>query len=134
MILNVGDLTCCSCTGRELLISESNWTIFDGGKDCNRPFVMTYRTTSPNESVEIPTDRDFDYNYSVDWENDGIIDLTGVTGDQSHVFATPGDYQIAITGDYPYRPSILSTLDDIRNQVISIDPVSYTHLTLPTKA
>lgn len=119
--LSVGDLRCCACAGRELLISESNWNIIDGGEDCDRPFIMTYRTTSPNEFIEIYTNDDFDYNYSVDWENDGVIDITDLTGDQGHFFKTPGDHQIAIYGDYPFRPSMSSFAEEIRNKVISID-------------
>ncbi|MEM9849091.1 MAG: LamG-like jellyroll fold domain-containing protein, partial [Bacteroidota bacterium] len=64
-------------------------------------FIVTYRTTSPNELIRIPTISfvGFVYNYSVDW-GDGTSD-TGLTGDASHIYATPGLYTVSIEGEFP---------------------------------
>ena len=64
-------------------------------------FVTTWRTTSADESITIPTVSGLTYNYSVDWDNDGTPDDTGVTGDASHTYSTPGVHTITISGTFP---------------------------------
>jgi len=61
-------------------------------------FLTTWTTTSPNESITIPTTGG-GYLYDVAW-GDGTITM-GHTGDATHVYTNPGDYQISITGDFP---------------------------------
>ncbi len=68
----------------------------DASKTGDRPFVTTWRTASPNESITIPVGRSTGA-YAVDW-GDGIV--TGVTGDTSHAYASPGEYQVVISGDF----------------------------------
>lgn len=67
-------------------------------------FVTTWKTdnegVSNDSSITIPTDGG-GYNYSVDWNNDGIIDQTGITGNVTHDFGAPGEYTIRIQGDFP---------------------------------
>ncbi|MGX1929919.1 BspA family leucine-rich repeat surface protein [Flagellimonas sp. 2504JD4-2] len=66
-------------------------------------FITTWKTDNPGVSADnqitIPTYLGETYNYSVDW-GDGSSD-SGVTGDITHTYATPGTYQVAITGDFP---------------------------------
>ena len=38
------------------------------------------------------------YNYDVDWNNDGIMDQTGLTGPVTHDFGTAGIYTVRISG------------------------------------
>ncbi|NNC84029.1 MAG: BspA family leucine-rich repeat surface protein [Flavobacteriales bacterium] len=68
-------------------------------------FVTTWTTTnegaSDDQSITIPTHFAQDYNYHVDWNNDGIYDEIGVTGDVTHDFGAPGTYTIRIGGDFP---------------------------------
>lgn len=53
-------------------------------------FVTTWNTTltatssSCSTCIRIPTAAGSSYNYSVDWNNDGIIDQTGITGSVTH--------------------------------------------------
>jgi hypothetical protein len=51
-------------------------------------FIMTWKTNynqfDTNTSVTIPTFPGEDYLYDVDWDNDGIFDDIGVTGDITH--------------------------------------------------
>ena len=61
------------------------------------PFVTTWRTTTPGESITIPTGGTGGA-YTVDWGDGTISD--SVSGDQPHVYAEPGDYQISISGDF----------------------------------
>jgi len=61
-------------------------------------FLTTWTTTSNNETVTIPTTGG-GYLYDVAW-GDGTTSVNR-TGNASHVYATPGDYQISITGSFP---------------------------------
>ena len=64
-----------------------------------RPFITTWRTTTANESIFIPTRAQFTYDYTVDW-GDGTIE-SGVTANITHTYAAAGTYQVAITGTFP---------------------------------
>ena len=68
----------------------------DASKTGDRPFVTTWRTASPNESITIPVGGSTGA-YTVDW-GDGTV--TSVTGDASHAYANPGVHQVVISGDF----------------------------------
>ena len=68
----------------------------DAFKTGDRPFVTTWRTASPNESITIPVGGSTGA-YTVDW-GDGTV--TSVTGDASHAYADPGEHQVVISGDF----------------------------------
>lgn len=56
--------------------------------------------SSLNNEVTIPTNPAYTtYNYNVDW-GDGSSD-TGITGNITHSYATPGTYTIEISGTFP---------------------------------
>lgn len=78
-------------------------------------FVTTWRTTTSNESITIPTEGT-GYLYDIDW-GDGTRTREAM-GDASHTYAFPGDYQVTINGRFPriyfYKLSGSS-------QIISID-------------
>ncbi len=61
-------------------------------------FITQWQTTSPSQTITIPT-MGGDYNYNVNW-GDSATD-TGVTGDASHVYASPGIYTVNISGTFP---------------------------------
>jgi len=73
----------------------------DGGVVCddNFDFITTWETTSANESITIPINPDFVYNYTVDW-GDGIIEA-GNSSSTTHVYASAGIYQVEISGVFP---------------------------------
>ena len=62
-------------------------------------FITTWRTTSTDESIEIPVDTILTYNYAVDW-GDGSTSANQ-TENANHTYAEPGTYTVAITGDFP---------------------------------
>ena len=68
-----------------------------GGLD-GTSFITTWRTTSANETITIPTSGG-GYNYDIS-TSDGQT-FTGVTGSQAITFATAGDYDVSISGDFP---------------------------------
>ncbi len=72
----------------------------------SQPFIASWNTnnietgSSANNEITIPTNPAFTtYNYDVDW-GDGSTD-TGVTGNITHTYATPGTYTISISGSFP---------------------------------
>lgn len=68
-----------------------------------RPFITTWKTDneggSNNSSIQIKAAR-LDFNYEVDWNNDGTYDQSGITGDVTHDFGTSGTYTIRIRGNF----------------------------------
>lgn len=68
------------------------------------PFITTWKTNTqylPNSTtITIPT-TGTGYNYEVDWNDDGIYDQTGITGDVTHDFGAIGTYKIRIRGAFP---------------------------------
>ncbi|NND94766.1 MAG: BspA family leucine-rich repeat surface protein, partial [Flavobacteriales bacterium] len=68
-------------------------------------FVTTWKTdnqgNSSNTSITIPTKPSETYNYDVDWDNDGIFDELGITGDATHDFGVAGTYTVRIQGLFP---------------------------------
>ena len=70
------------------------------------PFITTWKTDnsgySCNSCITIPTNYYLTYNYDVDWNNDGVFDEFGITGDVTHNFGTPGTYTIRIQGNFPH--------------------------------
>ena len=68
-----------------------------GGGDTTS-FITTWRTTTSNESITIPTTGG-GYNYDIS-TSDGQT-FTGVSGNQTITFATAGDYDVSISGDFP---------------------------------
>lgn len=84
-------------------------------------FITTWKTdnigTSNNSSITIPT-TGIGYNYDVDWDNDGVFDEFGLTGNVTHDFLVPGVYTVRIQGDFP---RIYFNNSDDKRKIISID-------------
>jgi|GEM_PF-4763449 len=81
---------------------------------------ITLRTTTASESVTIPTAGTVAYNCSVDWgDGSAVGNYSGTTPVISHTYASAGDYEVTITGDFPrfdyYLSGFESTLVAIRN-------------------
>jgi surface protein len=80
----------------------------------NTHFVTTWNTdnsgVSGSTQIEIPTHPTTTYNYDVDWDNDGVFDDFGLTGNTIHNYDMAGTYTIRIRGNFPriffnYDPS-----------------------------
>ena len=81
------------------------------GINAQQPFITTWKTDNPGSScsscIEIPTSQsvsflNYTYSYDIDWENDGVFDLIGVTGNVTHDYGSPGSYDVAIRGNFPH--------------------------------
>ncbi len=79
-------------------------------------FIMTWDA----KKIQIPVKFGLEYSYNVDWDNDGIMDETGITESVWHTFETEGKHTIRISGNYPavYFPGIWV---GYRDKLISID-------------
>ena len=85
-------------------------------KTGDRPFVTTWQTISPNESITIPVGGATG-TYTVDWGDDSTSD--NVAGDQSHAYVEAGTYTVAVTGnferihlnDHPDKASKLQSIE-----------------------
>ena len=62
-------------------------------------FITVWKTTTSNETVVIPTSGGSGFNYVIDW-GDGTIEGYS-DGSPSHVYTTPGDYTVRISGLFP---------------------------------
>ncbi|MFT5668217.1 MAG: surface protein [Vicingaceae bacterium] len=67
--------------------------------------VSTWKTNnngiSNDSSILINTDTNYTYNYDVDWNDDGVFDSLGVTGNITHQYNDTGIYTIRIRGVFP---------------------------------
>ncbi len=117
---NAGNsIYCAGESSRLRLINEYGWAITDAGKD-DCPFGTTWKTdntgVSEDNQITIPTFSGETYDYFVDW-GDGTSD-SNVTGDITHTYASPGTYQVSITGDFP---RIYFNDSGDKNKIISVD-------------
>ena len=66
-------------------------------------FITVWKTTTPNESIIINLNKfgNYKYNYSVDWDNDGIFDQHNLTDNVSYQFNEIGEHTIRIRGKFP---------------------------------
>ncbi|MBC6411264.1 MAG: BspA family leucine-rich repeat surface protein, partial [Ekhidna sp.] len=66
-----------------------------------KPFITTWETTEPNETITIPTVSGETYSYSVNWGEDEPVDNNTYNGDASHQYVTPGTHTVTISGTFP---------------------------------
>jgi len=110
---------CDGSVARTKLINNHGWSISDGGEGCPPgpdDFVTTWTTNSYDESITIPTNSDYSYNYTVKW-GDGSSD-SSQTGDATHTYTSAGNHTVIITGDFP---SIYFNNSGDKEKIISID-------------
>ncbi|WP_111706669.1 BspA family leucine-rich repeat surface protein [Lutibacter citreus] len=92
---------CNSLTARQALETAWGKVINDKGTDCSTSsFNTTWKTTSANESITIPT-FGTGYNYYVDWGEGGLTVNGPYNGDATHEYVMPGTHTIKISGDFP---------------------------------
>lgn len=102
MGMGSGNCTLNGIAAKNKLINTYGWTITGAALD-EEAFIITVNTAnfggSGSNQFTIPTFVGETYNYTVK-TSDGQT-ITGITGNQTITFATPGIYTIAITGTFP---------------------------------
>jgi surface protein len=98
-----GSITNTIASGGTTAFSSTTDTVSQLVTVVNTSFVTTWKTdnsgVSASNQITIPTSSGLTYNYDVDW-GDSSSD-TGLTGDATHTYATPGTYTVTITGTFP---------------------------------
>ena len=90
---------CAGDAARSKLISTFGWTITGDFPDCSGAFITRWKTSTPNESITIPTFGS-GYDYNVDW-GDGSAISSGQIDNVTHIYAAAGEQKITITGSFP---------------------------------
>ncbi len=109
-----------------LLLFSGSLSILQAQKDSTH-FVFTIHTDSIGQSNDsayiLNIDTLFNYNYDVDWNNDGIFDDLALTDSISHQYNQPGSYSIRIRGTFPKPVMGIPTLSAYGDweKLISID-------------
>ncbi len=90
-------------------------------------FMFTIQTDklgqSNDSSYYINTYVNLNYNYDVDWDNDGVFDTLGITQNIVHQYDSIGRYTIRIRGTFPKIDFGRTNVGFIRdaNKLVSID-------------
>ena len=79
-------------------------------------FITKWKTTTPNESITIPTSGS-GYNYTVNW-GDGITE-NDFTGDATHEYTVAGEFNVSISGDFP-RISFIDSSVENKSKILEI--------------
>jgi hypothetical protein len=90
-------------------------------------FVTTWRTynngSGGDSSIFIYADTNYVYNYDIDWNDDGVFDMLGVTGSILHRYSDTGTFTVRIKGQFQrflaVNPSIGSTT--VNEKILSIN-------------
>lgn len=110
---------CAGETARNELINTHGWEITGDKKECFKSsststphsltseipsqdhFVIVVHSTDQEGKVMINTGEG-EFDYAVDWDNDGVFDVHGLTRDSVHKFGAPGTYTIRLAGKIPH--------------------------------
>jgi len=79
-------------------------------------FITTWKTETDGEEIVILTSAAYNYNYTLDWGDGTVEELT--EGSPAHVYATAGTYTVAIKGQFP---SIVIGLSAHREKLASME-------------
>jgi surface protein len=79
---------------------DSQYGTLANAFDYREPFVSTWRTTTPNESITLPLKSGAAYNFTVDWgDGSGVARITSYNDpDITHFYSIAGDYPVKLTG------------------------------------
>ncbi|MEO1022158.1 MAG: BspA family leucine-rich repeat surface protein, partial [Bacteroidota bacterium] len=102
------------CEGEEarnrLTSAPNNWSMVDRGQRCvddpSALFITTWQTTENNQTIRIPLDTAFTYNFDYVWRNarSGSVQEgshTSEDGDFRITLSAEGTYLLEITGAFP---------------------------------
>jgi surface protein len=64
------------------------------------PFITVWKTDSSDNTITLPVNTKYDYNYTVDW-GDGNIDKN-IADSKTHTYSTTGKHTVKVSGDFPH--------------------------------
>lgn len=91
------------------------------GEECIIPFITKWKTdnegvTNANQ-IKIPINPQYEYDYKVDCNRDGIFEAEHITTSYICEYEQPGTYTVLISGEYP---AIMFTDEDDHNKLIDV--------------
>ncbi|WP_025740616.1 BspA family leucine-rich repeat surface protein [Aquimarina pacifica] len=100
MELSADTTYCLAEAAHDTLTSDTyKWTITDGGRFCVDEAFITTWAVEASQSITIPVDTQFNYDYRIDW-GDGTIE-NNQTGEIVHTYTDAGTYTVSIVGEFP---------------------------------
>ena len=106
LTFDAGSSTFCNTAAKgDLTSAPNNWTINDGDESTScetniTDFVTTWEVEAGDLDITIPTFTGATYNYDVDW-GDNTAMSTAQSAAATHTYATPGEYEVRISGTFP---------------------------------
>ncbi|NNF35053.1 MAG: BspA family leucine-rich repeat surface protein [Saprospiraceae bacterium] len=101
----------------------------------NQAFITTWQTSFPGSSgptsISIPTHPGYEYDYDVDWNNDGSYEDLNITGDITHDYRKTGVFTIRIRGKFP---AIFFNNSGDKQKILSIEQWGYIEWATMTNA
>ncbi|MER3373686.1 MAG: BspA family leucine-rich repeat surface protein [Allomuricauda sp.] len=82
----------------EITITVTN--VYEALAEDPASFITTWVTTVNNETIKIGVDAALTYDYTIDWGDGTVEDITD-RSDPQHEYAGPGTYTVAIKGAFP---------------------------------
>ena len=124
--VNFGASSSWYCQGepaRQHLVDAHGWIIDDVASDCmgDHALIITLKTNpSKNQNDDELTIPFYGPGtiYGIDWDNDGVLDTSGLTGPITIEMDTPGYYTFQIGGDYP---NLKFATNDDAQKLFSVD-------------
>ena len=87
-----------------------------------RAFITSWKTTTANEAITIPTlggSSATDYDFWIDWGDGTVENITGYDPDPPHTYATAGTFTVKITGTFPHF--YLNDDEGIKAKLLSVE-------------
>jgi hypothetical protein len=74
-----------------------------GGGELSSDLVLVLRTTSASQTIAIPCKNSGTFNAQIDWgDGSSVANITAYNDvDLEHTFASAGDHEVTISGDFP---------------------------------
>lgn len=124
IILMLVFLCSCSCSKNEFSFSTNNSDLTTGSESTPTPpvtpppeqgFVTTWDIPIGDLGLTIPVYGFFTYDFTIDW-GDGtpVENYTNADLNVTHLYALAGNYEVTITGDFPYMGGWNSCAGDSR--------------------
>jgi len=98
-------------TAQDFTDSISYFVVAENGdvQEYNVSIAYTDETVEGSEFIStwsgteftIPVHDDYTYNYNIDVDNDGVVDIIGIEGDYTLTFDDEGPHTIRISGNFP---------------------------------
>ncbi len=65
------------------------------------PFITTWRVTAEDRQLRIPTAPETRYDFTIDWGDGTVEQISGVDPNPTHTYTSAGTYTVTINGDFP---------------------------------